>query len=162
MKFRIETTSGGEVVFAGQSQAERPVYYGAAPESGLWRISLPKLEDYISVKLEHHSFGASIDAFISGFEIAELEEWGRWFRETREYMSYRPKSKLFIAVGQVEWKAVKELSAQAQFRAIGDALVAAVERVGIAKQRPRDFDHAGFARFLREALDACDVSEVTA
>jgi hypothetical protein len=161
MKFRIEVTSGGEVIFEGQSRADMPVYYGASPEPGLWRISIPKLEGYISEKLAQHSFGSSIEEFVFGFEIAELEEWGRWFRETREYMSYRPLKKSFISVGQVEWQEVKALQPPAQLGFIGAALLSSVERIGIAKRKPKDFDHLAFVTFLRGVLSACDVSQVT-
>lgn len=162
MKFRIATTSGGEVIFAGHPRADLPVYYGAPPETGLWCISGVKLEDYIADKLKSRTFGASIEEFVFGFEIAELDGWGRCFRETSDYMSYRPKNKLFISVGQVEWTEVKELSAQAQFRSISDALLFAVERIGAAKRKPKDFDYAAFAISLREILAGCDVSQVTA
>ena len=114
MKFRILVTSGGEVIFAGDSRANKPVYYGGEPETGLWRISIPKFEEFIAAELESLSFGSSIEMYVFGFEIAELQEWGCWFKKTRDFMSYRPRSKTFISVGKIEWKQVKELPASKQ------------------------------------------------
>lgn len=99
MKFRIQVTSGGEVTFAGYSQRDRPVYYGAPLETGLWRISVQKFEDFIAQELRDQSFGSSVEEYVFGFEIAELEEWGQWFKGMRDYTSYRPKRKIFISVG---------------------------------------------------------------
>lgn len=162
MKFRIVVTSGGEVVFAGHSQKDRPVYYGAPPETGLWRVSVSKFESFVARELAPMSFGSSIEEFVFGFEIAELEEWGRWFRETRDYMSYRPKTKTFISVGQLEWKEVKDLPTSAQLSRLGAALLSSVERIAMAKRKPKDFDHAAFAQTIRHFLSLCKPSMVQA
>lgn len=162
MKFCIQVTSGGEVTFAGQSQKDRPVYYGAAPETGLWRVSIPKFEDFIAGELANQSFGSSIDEFRFGFEIAELEEWGKWFASTRNYMSYRPKSKTFISVGQLDWKEVKDLSASEQLSRLGDALLSSIERIATVKRKPKDFDHSALAEAVRGVLRSCKPTLVEA
>jgi hypothetical protein len=162
MKFRVATTSGGEVIFAGDSQNERPVYYGAPSETGLWQVSIPKFEAFVSAELKDVSFGCSIEEFVFGFEIAELEEWGRWFKNTREYTSYRPKSKQFISVGQIEWKDVKNLSIEKQLIQLGVALLAAIERIGAVKRKPKDFDYIRFAVAMRDILSQCRSTIVAA
>lgn len=162
MKFRIAVTSGSEVVFAGHSQIDQPVYYGAAPETGLWRVSVPKFESLVARELAPMSFGNSIEEFVFGLEIAELEEWGRWFKETRDYMSYRPKSKTFISVGQLEWKDVKDLPASAQLSKLGATLISSIERIAMAKRKPKDFDHAALAQAIRDFLPLCKASMVQA
>lgn len=162
MRFRIDVTNGGEVNFAGHSPSHRPVYYGAQPETGLWRVSIPKFEDLLALELSPMSFGSSIDEFAFGFEIAELEEWGWYFKETRDYISYRPRSKTLISVGQLEWKEVKNLSASEQLSRLGAALLSAVERVATAKRKPKDFDHAAFAQAIRDFLSSCEPSAVQA
>jgi hypothetical protein len=162
MKFYIEVTSGGEVAFAGHSQRDRPVYYGIAPETGLWRVSVPKFQEFVAAELAKHSFGSSIDEFRFGFEIAELEEWGKWFASTRDYMSYRPKSKSFISVGQLDWRQVKDLSVSAQLSRLSDALVSSIERIATAKRRPKDFDYVALAQAVRGILGSCKPSDIEA
>lgn len=162
MRFRIVVTSGDEVVFAEHSQIDRPVYYGAPPETGLWRVSIPKFESLVARELAPMSFGHSIEEFVFGFEIAELEEWGRWFKETRDYMSYRPKSKTFVSVGQLEWKEVKELPISAQLSKLGAALLSSIERIATAKRKPKDFDYAALAQAIRNFLPSCKSSVVQA
>ncbi|HEY6095166.1 MAG TPA: hypothetical protein VIU93_09480 [Gallionellaceae bacterium] len=102
------------------------------------------------------SFGTSIEEFVFGFEIAELKEWGRRFTDTRDYISYRPKSKTLISVGQLEWKEVKDLSAAEQLSRLGAALLSSIERIATAKRKPKDFDHAAFARAIRNFLPSCE------
>lgn len=162
MKFHIAVTSGGEVVFAGHSQKDQSVYYGAPPETGLWRVSVPKFESLIARELAPMSFGHSIEEFVFGFEIAELDEWGRWFKETRDYMSYRPKSKTFISVGQLDWKEIKYLPAPDQLSRLGEALLSSIERIATAKRKPKDFDHAALAQAIRNFLLSCKSSMVQA
>lgn len=162
MKFHILTTSGGEVIFAGRSMRDRPIYYGAPPETGLWRVDVVKFEKFLADELAQLSFGASIEEFIFGFEIAELDGWGRFFTATRDYMSYRPKSKLFISVGQIEWLDVKELTVDAQLESLKLALIAAIERIGTLKRKPRNFDYASFGAAVQESLSRCTSAMVEA
>lgn len=101
------------------------------------------------------SFGDSINELRFGFEIGELEEWGSWFTSMSNYMSYQPKHKIFISVGQLEWKTVKHLSASAQLEKLGDALVSSIERIATAKRKPKDFDHTALAQTVRGILRSC-------
>jgi hypothetical protein len=160
MKFSIQVTSGGEVNFAEHSQKGRTLYYGAAPETGLWRVSISRLEDFIATELAAANFGSSVEEFRFGFEIAELEEWGQQFTSMRDYMSYRPKSKTFISVGQLEWKNVKDLSVQEQLAELCKVLVSSVKRISSAKRKPKDFDHAALAQALCAILQTCKASMV--
>ena len=162
MKFRIQVTAGSEVIFAWHSQKDRPVYYGAPPETGLWRVSIPKFEDFVAGELLSQSFGDSIDEFRFGFEIAELKEWGAWFTSMTDYMSYRPKYKTFISVGQLEWKEVKNLSTSEQLAMLGDALVSSIERIATAKRKPKDFDYTALAQAVRDILSSCEPTLVEA
>lgn len=162
MKFSIQVTSGGEVVFAGHSQKDRTVYYGAPPETGIWRVSIPRFEDFVATELASQTFGSSVDEFRFGFEIAELDEWGNYFTSMGDYMSYRPKSRTFISVGQLDWQKVKDLAMPEQLSKLGEALVSSVERIATAKRKPKDFDHAAFAQALRGILQSCKPSLVAA
>lgn len=162
MRFRILTTTGGEVTFAGVSRRDKPVYYGVAPDSGLWRVSLSKLEDFLAKGLAAHTFGSSIEEYVFGFEIAELDEWGRWFNETREYASYRAKSKQLVMVGQLEWRSVKDLTLDEQLVRFSEALVTSIEQIPTLKRGPKDFDHVAFADYVRQRLASCDPSSVAA
>lgn len=161
MRFRTLVTCGSEVAFAGQ-QYSGPTYYGDQSESGLWRISIPKFEDYVAAELKLFAFGESIEEFNFGFEIGEFDEWGGWFKATSNYVSYRPKSKLLIAVGQLEWKVVKDLSAKDQLAHLSDALITAIERIGNLKRRPKHFDHLAFVESVREVLSKCQTDTVVA
>lgn len=162
MKFHIQVTSGVEVIFAGHSRRDSPVYHGAPPETGLWRVSIPKFEDFVAKELLTQSFGTSIDEFRFGFEIAELEEWGTVFTSMSDYMSYRPKQKTFISVGQLEWKEVKNLSAAEQLGKLGNALVSSIERIATSKRKPKDFDYVALAQVVRGIVRSCEPALVEA
>lgn len=161
MQFRTLVTSGGEVAFAGQRYSGT-TYYGGPPESGLWRISMPKFEDYVAAELEPFAFGESIQEFDFLFEIGELNEWGEWFNVTSNYVSYRPKSKLLIAVGQLEWNVVKDLPASEQLAHLSSALMTAIERIGDLKRKPKHFDRLAFAETMGGVLSKCKTAMVVA
>lgn len=162
MRFRILVTAGSEVSFAGHSPADRPAYYGAKPETGLWRVSIPKFEDFIKGELASLSFGTSIEEYVFGLEMAELDQWGYWFKATTDYTSYRPKMKSFISAGQIEWRQVKDMPGSKQLSALGAALVSSIERVATAKRKPKDFNHAVFKEAVRRSLAKCKISMVIA
>jgi hypothetical protein len=162
MRFVIGVTSGAEVVFEAFSRADRPVYYGAEPETGIWHIDHRKFEQFLAHEFAPLSFGHSIEEFAFGFEIASLEEWGQWFTATRDYVSYRPMRKQLVAVGQVEWNDVKELPLERQFTFLTAALMCAIERLPTAKRKPRDFDSVAFAAAARAALSKCTAAMVAA
>lgn len=162
MQFRVVVTTGSEVNFAGESTKDRPTYYGGPPtDSGMWRINMPAFEAWLAARFAPLSLGSSIHEFVFGFEVAVLDEWGDRFKATRDYVSYRPAGKRIVSVGQLEWMAVKDLGAKEQLALLGEALVAAIERVNIAKRKPRDFDAAGLADAARIALLALDPADVT-
>ena len=66
MIIRIKVTLGSEVRFAGQRPST--TYYGAPPETGVWKIDLPRLEDYLNDRLQDQGFGESVETFFFGFE----------------------------------------------------------------------------------------------
>jgi hypothetical protein len=152
MRFHIKTTSGGEVKWAGRPD-NGPIYYGGPPpESGCWKLDMPLLEDRIQTGIGDASFGAAIDVFVFGFEIAELEGWGTYFTSLSDYTSYRPKNKTLIAVGQLNWPDVKGLDAQAQLDRVAEVLLTAIARVGEMKRQPKHFDVERFLNTLRSIL----------
>jgi hypothetical protein len=128
MQLRIKIRSGGEVNWAGQVQSGTIYYGGPPPESGQWKLSMPKVEDYFCSALSGFSCGDSIDIFVLGFEIGDLEGWGNFFTSMAQYTSYRPKMKLLLSVGQLNWPDVKDLSAEKQFERFSDTFLDAIEK----------------------------------
>jgi hypothetical protein len=162
MFFKMKITSGDEVKFAGIPDVGPTYYGGPPPESGCWKLDVVRLEDYIDNEIADASFGESVETFVLGFEIAELEGWSNFFTSMSNYTSYRPKEKALISVGQLNWPDVKDLDEQAQLTCFTDALLAAVSRIRQMKRKPRSFDVDRFLTRLRSILAACPVSEVTA
>lgn len=158
MHFKISITSGSEVKGVGFYDLGQIYYGGPAPESGCWKLDMMRLEDYLAKEIADASFGESIETFVFGFEIGDLEGWGRFFTAMSNYTSYRPKNKLLISVGQINWPDAKDLDEQAQFNCVADALLMAVSRISRMKRKPRNFDSDLFHTRLRSILAACDVS----
>lgn len=160
MQLKIKITAGGEVNWAGQTQSG-PVYYGGPPpDSGQWKLSMPKIENYFCAALDGLSYGDSIDIFVLGFEIGELEGWGNFFTSMAQYTSYRPKMKMLLSVGQLNWPDVKDLSAEEQFERFSETLLAAVARVKTMKQRPKNFDVEKFSIEVAGLLKNCSVDKI--
>jgi hypothetical protein len=162
MQLRIQITAGGEVNWAGQVHSG-PIYYGGPPpQSGQWKLSMPRIEDYLCAALGGVSYGDSIETFVLGYEIGELEGWGSFFTSTAHYASYRPKMKTLLSVGQLNWPDVKDLSAQEQFAKFSETLLDAIWRVKTMKRRPKNFDIVQFAIDVAALLKICSVEKITA
>jgi hypothetical protein len=162
VQLKMKITCGGEVKWAGHSQSG-PIYYGGPPpESGVWKLSTAKIEDYFDVALKDESYGDSIETFVLGFEIGALEGWGNFFTSMSHYASYRPKMKLLISVGQLNWPDVKDLSAQEQFQRFSEILLEAIARVAEMKRKPKNFDSAAFSARVGGLLARCTVDEMVA
>jgi hypothetical protein len=162
MQFKIKITSGGEVNWVGIPSSEPTYYGGPPPESGSWKLDMVALGDFIDRELTDTTFGQTIDVFVLGFEIGDLEGWGNFFTAMSNYTSYRPKMKLVVSVGQLNWPDVKDLDEQRQFECFAEVLLLAVSRVSELKRKPKDFDVIGFSNKIRSILAACPVAEVTA
>lgn len=160
MHLRIKTTSAGEVRWAGAS-SQGPTYYGGPPpESGTWKVDVVRLEDYFEKELSNFSFGESIETFVLGFEIGELEGWGNYFTSMSNYTSYRPKMKLVVSVGQLNWPDVKDLNGREQFLRFAEILLRAISRVSEMNRKPKYFDVTTFATEVQRILAACPVDDM--
>lgn len=160
MQLKIKVTCGGEVKWAGASESG-PVYYGGPPpETGIWKLNIAKIEDYFNAALKSCSFGDSIETFVLGFEIGDLEGWGDYFTSMSRYTSYRPKMKLVISVGQLNWPDVKDLPANEQFRRFAQILLEAIGRVAEMKRKPKGFNSAALSVEVARLLAQCPVDEM--
>ena len=160
MRLKMQITCGAEVKWAGMPRND-PIYYGGPPpESGAWKLRMEKIENYFDRTLKNLSYGDSIEVFVLGFEIAELEGWGNFFTSMTGYMSYRPKTKSLISVGQLNWPDVKDLPATEQFQRFSEILLEAIARLSEMKRKPRNFDAAAFSAEVARLLAQCSVDEV--
>lgn len=162
MQLKIKVTCGGEVNWEGASQTGLVYYGGPLPETGSWKLSIAKIEDYFNSALKTFTFGESIETFVFGFEIGDLEGWGDFFTSMSRYTSYRPKMRLVISVGQLNWPDVKDLRAKDQFQSFAEALLDAIGRVADMKRKPRSFDSASFSVEVARLLAQCPVEEMLA
>ncbi len=154
MRFKVLVTTGGEIKFEGAAPS-KPIYYGGPKETGLWRIDISKFEQLIAEQLKSQVFGDSIEEFDFSLEIANLDEWGNWFKATKDYVSYRPKSRRLISVGQIEWDSVKKLDVDGQWEQLTNALRTAVGRIASMKRKPSSFDFRAFGAAVDRALTMC-------
>jgi len=161
VQLKLKITRGDEVKWAGGASRNDPIYYGGPPpETGVWKLSTEKIEDYFEAALQDLHFGDSIDIFVLGFEIADLEGWGDIFTSMSQYTSYRPKTKLVISVGQLNWPDVKDLSATEQFQRFSVILLEAIARVGTMKRKPKSFDTSAFLAEVTRLLALCPAAEM--
>ena len=144
MQLKIAIKRGGEVKWRGEPD-NGPVYYGGPPpETGEWKLDINQLEAYLCKALQDRSYGESIDTFLLGFEIAELDGWGPIFTKQRDRVSHLPKIRTLLSVGQLNWPDVKDLSEAEQFERFSAMLLQAIARAGAMKRKPRHFDAAAF------------------
>lgn len=146
MRFRIYLTAGREVNLKGLTKRETSGYFEESPETAIFHVDIVKFGSFLDHAFASQSFGASIDEFVFALEIADLGAWGDRFTRTRNYITYRPKQKLLLSVGQIEWRDVKALALEEQLRVLADTLMTAIDRLPTAKRKPKDFDSAAFAK----------------
>jgi hypothetical protein len=162
VKFGIKVRCGGEVRWVGHID-NQPVYYGGPPpETGEWKLSTIKLTEYFNSTLEKQSYGESIDIFVLGFEIADLDGWGELFKKSSNYTSYRPQMKLLLSVGQINWPDVKDLLVEEQFEKFSAVLLGSIARIAEMKRKPKNFDSAAFSLEMKRLLAQCPVADVEA
>ncbi len=121
-----------------------------------------RLQAYFAKELKEFSVGESVETFVLGFEIADLEGWGEVFTSMHSYTSYRPKMKLVISVGQINWPDVKDIDGPEQFRRLAGVLIQAISRLGEMKRKPKYFDVAAFLTEMRRILEVCPVNAMIA
>lgn len=160
MKIRIAVRRGGEVRWLGESY-NGPTYYGGPPpESGSWKVDVTSLSDYLNLHLANSTFGSSIDTFIFGFDIAELTGWGQFFTNSSNHISYRPKNRELLSVGQLNWPDVKDFTGEQQLLSFWLALEQSIVRVGEMKRKPKDFRNMDFLNALKQILSQCPLNTV--
>jgi hypothetical protein len=161
MKFIIKQTIGAEVIMDGPTRASAPVYYGGPPpETGRWHIDLNAFEDLCAARLSKLDFGASIETFYFGLEMAELQQWGDVFASPGRYSSYRSTMKALVSVGQIEWNDVKDISLHEQVAVLWGTLLSSIDRVKTMKRKPKELDAAAFATAVRVLQESCDAASL--
>jgi hypothetical protein len=162
MKFRTAVTASKEVLFVGHERGNSRSPQDWALESGRWKIDIALFDELINVALEKHSFGTSIELFVFGFEIGELDAYGDWFQATVDYTSYKPKKKELLSVGQLNWSMIKDLAPREQLEALRRSVISAILRVGAIPRKPKDFDFVAFANTVDTVIAAMAPTSVAA
>ena len=86
------------------------------------------------------SYGESINTFIWGFEICDFKEFKEVFELITGYISYRPKNKILLTVGQLDWHKIKHLKPIEQFNEVILELSNSIRRIKNAKRKPKYFN----------------------
>lgn len=152
MQLRIEETSTWEVKYASHTRSG----WVFDVSKGVWWLDLPSIVEFVNERIGPYSFGGSVDCFIFGFELITFSDSPR---ETKDYVSFRPKMNAIISVGQLDWPSVKHLRSTEQFAKFCQVLFESVSRIGVMKRKPRDFDYRRLLGVLSEVLSLCDGSE---
>ncbi|KLD72003.1 hypothetical protein [Xanthomonas pisi] len=77
-------------------------------------------------------------------------------------MSYRPKTKSFISIGQLDWSDVKLMTASSQPQLFKQALLDAISRISVARRKPKDFDFERLHAVLPKSLSTLSLEHCTA
>jgi hypothetical protein len=167
MNFKTMQTFGNEVLclkfehtfFTHQKYSFDP---SLKSETGRWKIDSTKFDAELSKLLAEKSFGASISEFVFGFEMADFETWGALFAKSASYISYRPKTKTLMCVGQLRWSDVKHKIAAEQLSDLRMAIIDSIKRAASKDRKPKDFSHQDFASYLDVQLANLDIDKVIA
>lgn len=151
MKFRLVLSSSWTVKFAGRMDSG---WVFDTSKGACW-LRIGRIEELLRAAISPLHFGDAIETYVLGFEIADTLE-GFTFAETRDYVSYRPKSKSLISVAQVDWPEIRSLSPLAQLDLFNQSLLGSIDRAAGARRKPRDFDFAAFRLAISQVLQSLD------
>lgn len=157
MRFQLELSASWTVKYASNAEAG----WRFDPRKGVWWLKLVRIEQLFDEAISTLSFGESIDTYVFGFEILDTSE-GFGFENTRDYVSYRPKMRLLLSVGQVDWPDVRFLTPAAQWDVFKQSLLGSIHRAAAAKRKPQDFDLQAFHSTVTRVLERLDPQDFTA
>jgi hypothetical protein len=167
MNFRTMQTFGAEVLclkFENTFFTQQKYFFDSSlkSETGRWKIDSTKFDAELSKVLAEINFGSSISEFAFGLEMADFESWGDLFKKSANYISYRPKSKTLLCVGQLNWSEVKNESADEQLNLLKISILDSLKRAALRDRKPKDFNHQAFASFLEMQLSNLNIEKVIA
>lgn len=157
MRFQLELSASWTVKYASNAEAG----WRFDPRKGVWWLKLVRIEQLFDEAISTLSFGEFIDTYVFGFEILDTSE-GFGFENTRDYVSYRPKMRLLLSVGQVDWPDVRFLTPAAQWDVFKQSLLGSIHRAAAAKRKPQDFDLQAFHSTVTRVLEGLDPQDFTA
>jgi hypothetical protein len=165
MHFRTFLKTGVEVLPLGGQHWQSnlwPIEHWKA-SSGRWRLFTPAIDDFLNEELEGRSFGSSIDQYVLLLEVADFEAWGTGvtFTGPEGFTRYKHKTREVWSVGRIDWTEVQNLPASQQLKVFGEALQFSIEKVTLAKRKPKDFDAEGFANAVSSKLRSAKVSQLS-
>jgi hypothetical protein len=120
---------------------------------GRWRIHMPAVDTYLSGALGDQVFGGGVEGIVLALEIADFASWPTsTFASREKAFSYKRKHRDLWCYGKIDWLEVQHLSLSLQYAAVGECILASINRVIDARGAPKDFDANGLHSALADAL----------
>lgn len=164
MRFRTFLVTGVEVLQLGgqhwESNAWPPEHW--REHKGRFRLFTIAIDEQVSKALESRTYGGAVEGIVVALEVAAFNQWPEMtFMKTNTPPTFKLKHRDLWCYAKLDWLKIQDLTLKQQFKAYADAVLEALDRMNIAKRKPKGFLVDECSRDLRGILSNLKASALT-
>lgn len=164
MRFRTFLVTGVEVLELGgqhwQSNAWPPEHW--REHKGRFRLFTIAIDEQLSSALKSKNYGGLVEGIVVALEVASFDQWPETtFTKINTPPSFKPKSRDLWCYAKLDWMSIQNLTLKQQFKAYTEAVIEALDRINIAKRKPKGFLAEDCSKDLRHILGTLKASTLT-
>ena len=164
MRFRTFLVTGVEVLQAGTQYSQGNAWPAKhwREHKGRWRLFTVAIDDYLTREFSGKFYGGSVEGIVIALEIADFSAWPeKTFVSDDCVLSYKTKHRDLWCFAKLNWTDIQHLTLKQQWVAYSEAVLQAINRIPLAKRKPKGFDAASFSMDISSSLLDAKVSKLT-
>lgn len=164
MRFNTFLVAGVEVLQLGgqhgESNAWSPTHWRR--NKGRFRLFTVAIDEQVTRALAGRTYGGAVEGIVVALEVADFKKWPSMVFTTKDASpTFKPKRRHLWCYAKLDWKKIQSMTLKQQYNAYCEAVLAALNRIHVAKQKPRGFEADNFVNDLRAILAELKVSTLT-
>ena len=129
---------------------------------GRFRLFTIAIDEQVAKALKPKSYGGSVEGIVVALEVAAFDHWPEnTFTKINTAPTFKPKHRDLWCYAKLDWTQIQSMTLKQQFQAYIDAVLEALDRLNIAKRKPKGFLVDECSRELRRVLNSLKVSTLT-
>jgi hypothetical protein len=109
--------------------------------TGRWRLATEAIDAHMRDQLRDHTISPAYDGFVVALEVADFAKW--WpdsFTKPGTPASYKWKRRDVWCFARLDWLRVQHMTVEEQYGQYVGSVVEEIDRIKVAKRRPRHID----------------------
>jgi hypothetical protein len=164
VRFTTFLVTGVEVLQLGgqrwESNAWSPAHWRL--NKGRFRLFTVAIDEQVTRALARRTYGGNVEGIVVAPEIADFKKWPKgMFTANDAVPSFKPKRRDLWCYAKLDWKKIQSMTLRQQYSAYCEAVLAALNRVQVAKRKPRGFLADRLVNDLRSIFAELKVSTLT-